>query len=293
MAATAPVTGTGSAAPSGNWTLGGTYTMVFTCTSGCSGSYPHSMTVTSMDTATGAFAGAGYAVSDPSISWTISGTITGTQVSYVTLYNGVNSGYSVVGSGTISAAGTLSGTATAPGQAFSWSATTGVATWVAAAPKTPTTKDQCREDGFRNFAAAYRNQGSCVSFVARNGHGNANAALTATGNAREKKDERDAAKTAADQEASERAAAAKQKAEQDKAEQDKAEQDKAEQEKAEQEKADKKAQDEAAQRGGPNHPATTPRRPAPRHAIPAPKKTKTHAVVQSKVHGKPVKKPRR
>jgi hypothetical protein len=33
----------------------------------------------------------------------------------------------------------------------------------------PTTKDQCKKGGWRNFGTSFRNQGDCVSFVATNG----------------------------------------------------------------------------------------------------------------------------
>ncbi len=35
-------------------------------------------------------------------------------------------------------------------------------------PTTPTSKDQCKKDGWMNFGAMFKNQGACVSYVARN-----------------------------------------------------------------------------------------------------------------------------
>jgi HYR domain len=38
------------------------------------------------------------------------------------------------------------------------------------APPLPTTKDQCKNGGWKNFGSAFRNQGECVSFVATHPH---------------------------------------------------------------------------------------------------------------------------
>jgi hypothetical protein len=37
------------------------------------------------------------------------------------------------------------------------------------APALPTSKDQCKNGGWRNFGSLFRNQGDCVSFVATGG----------------------------------------------------------------------------------------------------------------------------
>jgi hypothetical protein len=35
------------------------------------------------------------------------------------------------------------------------------------APALPTTRDQCKREGWRNFGTAFKNQGQCVAFVER------------------------------------------------------------------------------------------------------------------------------
>jgi hypothetical protein len=35
------------------------------------------------------------------------------------------------------------------------------------APSAPTAKDQCKNDGWRNYGTAFKNQGQCVAFVER------------------------------------------------------------------------------------------------------------------------------
>jgi hypothetical protein len=37
------------------------------------------------------------------------------------------------------------------------------------APTVPTSKDQCKNGGWRNHGATFKNQGQCVSFVATGG----------------------------------------------------------------------------------------------------------------------------
>jgi hypothetical protein len=37
------------------------------------------------------------------------------------------------------------------------------------APPLPTSKDQCKNSGWRNFGSAFKNEGACVSFVANGG----------------------------------------------------------------------------------------------------------------------------
>ena len=38
---------------------------------------------------------------------------------------------------------------------------------VTQAPPLPTSKDQCKDGGWRGFGGAFKNQGQCVSFVER------------------------------------------------------------------------------------------------------------------------------
>ena len=63
------------------WDLTGTYVIDFVCTSGCSGTYTHTMNVTSMDLVTGDFSGVGnYYIGTP--TWTVSGNVDGSSVDF-------------------------------------------------------------------------------------------------------------------------------------------------------------------------------------------------------------------
>jgi hypothetical protein len=112
-----------------NWDLTGTYTLLFTCTSGCSGDWPHTMVIDVMDMSAGTFDGNGYYINDPGYTWDISeGAISGTDVSFKITYTGSNSGYFVDLSGSIDSTGILSGTATSgTAQTFTWETVEGVA----------------------------------------------------------------------------------------------------------------------------------------------------------------------
>jgi hypothetical protein len=109
------------------WNVVSSYTIEFTCTSGCSGVFPHTMNVATMDPVTGDFTGTGFFNPDPTITWDVTGNVNGSAITYQIVYNNVNAGYTVNGVGTISSTGTLSGTATGPGQTFTWQTTTGAA----------------------------------------------------------------------------------------------------------------------------------------------------------------------
>ena len=108
-----------------DWDLTGTYTIAFTCTSGCGGTYPHSMTVTLMDLGSGNFSGTGYYIPGPSTTWTVTGNVSGSNLSFLIDYDG--SSYAVSAIGSIATDGTLSGTAAGPGQTFTWQSTSGAA----------------------------------------------------------------------------------------------------------------------------------------------------------------------
>lgn len=109
------------------WDITGSYVIDFTCTSGCSGVYTHTMNVDSINLLTGAFSGTGFYNVDPSYTWNLTGTLTGTALAYTILYTGSNAGYTVNATGTVAPDGTLSGTATGPGQEFTWQSTSGKA----------------------------------------------------------------------------------------------------------------------------------------------------------------------
>ena len=111
----------------GNWYLDGTYVIAYTCTSGCSGVYTHTMIIDSMDVDTGEFSGHGYYNPNNAYTWNVTGNITDSDITFHILYTGLNPGYKVDAIGTIDSDGNLSGTATGPGQAFTWQTTSGTA----------------------------------------------------------------------------------------------------------------------------------------------------------------------
>ena len=96
------------------WNLNGEYSIDFTCTLGCVGDYPHTMNVTFTDLGNGQVAGTGH----NSDTWTMTGTIAGTGVTFHIDYD--SSTYTVDMIGAIAADGSMSGTATGPGQTFDW-----------------------------------------------------------------------------------------------------------------------------------------------------------------------------
>lgn len=101
-----------------NWRLSGNYTITFTCTAGCGGNYVHTMNVSLYDNDNGAFSGTGFYNASPSITWTVSGDVTGDTIGFLVDYNA--SSYAVDADGAIASDGTMSGTAVGPGQAFNW-----------------------------------------------------------------------------------------------------------------------------------------------------------------------------
>jgi len=113
------------------WNPKGDYTLEFTCTSGCSGVYPHAMSISSFDEDTGVFSGTGSYIPDGSYTWDLDGTLTGTSLAMSIDYTGSNPSYAVSLAGTIAPDGTMSGTATSNvGQSFTWAATEGKAEYV-------------------------------------------------------------------------------------------------------------------------------------------------------------------
>ena len=109
------------------WNPIGSYTIAFTCTSGCDGTFVHSMDITSFDKNTGNFSGVGFYNPDPSYSWNATGNVTGSTITIHIVYTGSNAGYTVDVTGTIASNGTLSGAATGPGQTFTFASTSGAA----------------------------------------------------------------------------------------------------------------------------------------------------------------------
>jgi hypothetical protein len=119
-----------SGALSANWNPVGAYTIDFTCTTGCGGTYSHHMDITSYHHNNGNFSGTGYYLADNSYTWNVTGNLTGSNINFHVLYTGSNPGYTLDATGTVANTGTLSGTATGPGQTFTWVSSTGAATAV-------------------------------------------------------------------------------------------------------------------------------------------------------------------
>ena len=145
------------------WDLTGAYGLVYSCTAGCWGSYPHTMNVTAQDSA-GNFSGTGVSGTDPSVTWSVTGNLTGSSLTYHLVYTGRFAGYSVDATGTVGANGALSGNATGPGQQFTWFSISGAARPVVGPPAA---KDECWHNGWTQFnRPAFKNEGECVSFTA-------------------------------------------------------------------------------------------------------------------------------
>jgi len=113
----------GSAKAASEWNILGTYVVDFTLTA--DGTYPHTMNIDSMDLATGNFSGTGYYNADHSYTWTVTGKVTDSAVTFHILYTGSNAGYAIDATGVIAGDGSMSGTAIGPGQTFTWVTTSG------------------------------------------------------------------------------------------------------------------------------------------------------------------------
>jgi len=108
-----------------SWKLKGSYTIDYTLTGG--GIYTHTYTIDKMDKKTGEFSGTGVYNVDPSYTETITGKITGSDIVFHIVYTGTNAGYTVDAIGKIDNDGNLTGTATGPGQTFTWVVSSGKA----------------------------------------------------------------------------------------------------------------------------------------------------------------------
>ncbi len=120
----------GLVAGTSNWNLAGkTFTIAYTCTSVCGGTYPHSMTVTVHDHAgTGDFSGNGYYIPNNAYTWDVTGAVVGNAIAYTVVYTGLGQPYSVVATGEITGACEFEGTASSSsGQTFTWETTSGCA----------------------------------------------------------------------------------------------------------------------------------------------------------------------
>jgi len=126
------------------WNLAGTYKVTFVCTAGCPGpdTYIHSMTITTSDDTTGAVTGSGSVDGYPGYDWTVTGTVSGSDVTldieWVSPPDTLDWNPLLL-TGTIDASGGMSGTATdkVP-RSFTWATTEGAATTVATPTPTAT-----------------------------------------------------------------------------------------------------------------------------------------------------------
>jgi len=118
-----------------NWDITGTWNLDFDLGGG---HYLHTMTVSTFNTATGAFSGTGVYSADPSYTWTVTGTVSGYDVAYHILYTGMNAGYTVDTTGTIAPGG-----ASMSGNWASNASQSG--TWVGTGPATAVV-DACPAD---------------------------------------------------------------------------------------------------------------------------------------------------
>jgi hypothetical protein len=94
---------------SGVWSILGTYPLVFSY----NGDVVHSMTVTSINpvsTTSTQFSGTGFWTGDPARTWTISGLVSGSNISFDIVYTGNYVPYSLHADGTINPDGSMSGT---------------------------------------------------------------------------------------------------------------------------------------------------------------------------------------
>lgn len=108
------------------WILKGDYTIDYTLTGG-GGVYSHVYTIDNMNKFTGEFSGTGHYLADASYTETITGKLVGTAITFHVVYTSTNAGYAVDATGTVDSTGQLSGTATGPGQTFTWTTSSGKA----------------------------------------------------------------------------------------------------------------------------------------------------------------------
>lgn len=107
---------------SGAQNVVGTHKLAFTCTTGCTGVWRHTMSVSSMDRS-GNFFGSGSYDADQGYTWTVNdGQVTGKTIDFKMVYTGKNKGYTVTNKGKISSNGSMSGTGfSSSGHKYTWS----------------------------------------------------------------------------------------------------------------------------------------------------------------------------
>jgi hypothetical protein len=100
------------AAGSGVWTIGGTVPLTVSLGGA---DFAHTMTITSvtpLSPTSVKFTGTGVYTADPTVTWTVMGVISGSDITFTIVYTGTNAGYTFNGTGTINADGSITGTGT-------------------------------------------------------------------------------------------------------------------------------------------------------------------------------------
>ncbi len=98
------------------------FNLAFECTAGCQGVYEHTMTLETFDKETGTFTASGVYNADESITWTATGSITDSGVTFTIVYTGTNSGYMVTATGTRDGTDATGTAISSTGQQFTWTA---------------------------------------------------------------------------------------------------------------------------------------------------------------------------
>src|SRR5688500_327513 len=96
----------------------GTYNYTGSCTSGCTGDFKHTMTITAVAPEAesggtkGSFAGTGFYDAAPSVTWNVTGTfnLTAKTMTFHLVYTGASAGYTVDGTGILGSDGVMEGT---------------------------------------------------------------------------------------------------------------------------------------------------------------------------------------
>jgi hypothetical protein len=90
-----------------NWDITGTWNLDFSLGAG---DYLHTMTVTIFNQTNGVFSGTGVYNPDPSYTWTVTGTVSGDDITFHVVYTGTNAGYTSDATGVITSTTSMGGT---------------------------------------------------------------------------------------------------------------------------------------------------------------------------------------
>jgi len=156
----------GVASAAESWNLQGIYTIDFVCTSGCSGTYTHTMNVSLYNNNDGTFTGTGWRNAVSSQTWIVEGDVTGDAIEFLINYDG--STYYVDAHGTIATDGTMSGSAVSSSQAFNW-AISPKATFYRYAEITSPTEGQVVSGSVSFDAVLYDDDYDAVQWAVRRG----------------------------------------------------------------------------------------------------------------------------